>query len=97
MKLILLCLLCMTASAQRRKDGKDGKEIPEARYAIADAVNTFGAELLVEFRDAYPTSSIVFSPFSIASAFNLLYQGARGKTAEELESLFGFKVIDRYL
>ncbi|GMH44420.1 hypothetical protein BSKO_12372 [Bryopsis sp. KO-2023] len=55
------------------------------------AVNDFGFDVLRELRTGMPTENVVFSPFSISSAFSLLYFGAKGDTRAEIEEAFGFQ------
>jgi serpin B len=40
------------------------------------------------------SSSIFFSPWSMSAAFAIAYEGARGTTAEEIQSVFGFPADD---
>ena len=40
------------------------------------------------------SSNIFFSPWSISSAFAIAYEGARGTTAEEIQSVFSFAADD---
>lgn len=61
---------------------------PSDVSAIAAATNQFAFS-------AYGTLSanggnIFFSPYSIESALAMVYEGAAGKTAEEIQSVFGF-------
>ena len=58
----------------------------------AEALNTFGTQLLKRWRHQNPEDSVVFSPLSLAGAFALLFPGACGATRAELDSVFGFEV-----
>ncbi|GMH44344.1 hypothetical protein BSKO_12278 [Bryopsis sp. KO-2023] len=63
------------------------------------AVNDFGFDVLRELRKGMPAENVVFSPFSISSAFSLLYFGTKGATRTEIEQAFGFQngVVPRAL
>lgn len=50
----------------------------------------FGFQLLQEIRKADSGKNILVSPFSIAALFSMLFDGAKGKTKDELRSFFGF-------
>jgi len=101
MHAVFLCVIFVCAiSAPTRAEEENGRtQVPEPLYEVANAVNTFGAKLLVEYRGLHPNTSVVFSPLSIASAFFFLHRGAAGITREELELLFGFgeRNVDRGL
>jgi serpin B len=64
--------------------------------AVADASNRFAFDLysrLAKDRE-YTGSNIFFSPFSLSSALAITYEGARGKTADEIRSVFYFPASD---
>lgn len=89
LSVIFFCAVC----ADRQQGARNlFPAIQEPFYEVANAVNTFGAKLLVEYREAHTNASVIFSPLSMASAFYYLYQGAEGETRNELERLFGFGV-----
>ncbi len=50
----------------------------------ADASNLFGYSLYGELSKASGNGNLVFSPYSISSAMTIAYEGARGKTADEM-------------
>lgn len=56
--------------------------------ATVDAANQFAFELYGQYKDA--SDNIFFSPYSISSALEMTYEGARGKTASEMQSVFHF-------
>lgn len=62
-------------------------------------MNSFGFNVLRELRKGLPSDNVIFSPFSISSAFALLYFGAKGATRTEIERAFGFQngVVPRAL
>ena len=60
---------------------------------ISESNNAF-AMSMYRLIAAHPDNldkNIFFSPFSMHMAFSLLYEGARGGTATEMESVFGFE------
>eukprot|EP00210_Caulerpa_lentillifera_P002326 g2232.t1 len=60
----------------------------EPSYDAAKSVNTFGAKLLVEYRNGIKTNgSVVFSPLNLATTFQLLYYGAKGNTKAQINSV----------
>jgi len=66
-----------------------------AEYSIAndssptvDASNQFAFELYNQYKDT--NDNVFFSPYSISSALQMTYEGARGQTAEEMKSVFHF-------
>lgn len=64
---------------------------PEADVqAIVEANNRFALELYRLYSQKYEGDNIFFSPFSLSNAFAMLYEGARGKTAEEMLKVFHF-------
>jgi len=84
----------------------DGETIPEAEEPVASpepfveyetgqdsspivsATNQFAFELYGEYKNT--DDNLFFSPHSISSALQMTYEGARGKTAEEMQSVFHF-------
>ena len=54
---------------------------------LSRAINRFAINLYLNISEK---ENIFFSPYSIFSAFALLYEGARGDTARELEKVFFF-------
>jgi serpin B len=58
--------------------------------AIVEANNEFALNLYKYYSQKFKNENIFFSPFSISCGFAMLYEGARGKTAEEIEKVFHF-------
>src|SRR2546426_4708515 len=54
-----------------------------------NASNTFAFFLLSNIAQN-DTGNIFFSPYSISDAFSMAYEGARGNTESEIQSVFGF-------
>lgn len=64
--------------------------------AVADANNRFAFDLYSRLtKDGeYTGNNIFFSPVSLSSALAITYEGAQGKTAEEIQSVFYFPEND---
>ena len=58
----------------------------EGVNTIADANNQFAFELYNKYKSE--ESNIFFSPYSISTSLAMTYDGAKGKTAEEMQSVF---------
>ena len=52
------------------------------------AANQFAFELYNQYKNT--NDNVFFSPYSISSALEMTYEGARGKTASEMQSVFHF-------
>ncbi len=69
--------------------------LPELKLKLADiknvvdANNQFALDYYSKLKDK-DSGNIFFSPFSISSAFVMVYEGAKGQTAEEIRSVFYF-------
>jgi serpin B len=58
---------------------------------VVEANNQFSLDLYNKYSAAKKEDeNIFFSPFSISSAIAMVYEGAKGKTAEEIQSVFHF-------
>jgi serpin B len=64
--------------------------------AVADANNRFAFDLYSRLAKdkEYTSCNIFFSPFSLSSALAITYEGSRGKTADEIRSVFYFPAND---
>ncbi|MFN4197138.1 MAG: serpin family protein [Caldimicrobium sp.] len=58
--------------------------------SIVEANNKFAFDLYLNLSKETKTENIFFSPFSISTALAMTYEGARGKTAEEMEKVLYF-------
>ena len=61
--------------------------------SISLANNYFAINLLRQLYDN-TDNNVLFSPFSITTVFNMLYLGAKGRTAEEIEDVFGLRLTN---
>ena len=64
--------------------------------AVAEANNRFAFDLYSRLANdqEYTGNNLFFSPFSISSALAITYEGAKGKTSDEIRSVFHFPVND---
>ena len=106
MAVALTVILCVLFAGCMGADNGDGQtitpppsqtpEIPgtvgESEETIAAANNNFAFSLYktLAAEDKSGNSNIFYSPFSISSAFALVYEGAKDKTADEIASVFFF-------
>jgi serpin B len=79
--------------APRSSVGDRYGQIPEEIGDVVDANNQFALELYSNIRDD-ETGNLFFSPYSISMALAMLYEGARGQTAQEIQSVFHFPAND---
>lgn len=63
---------------------------PAGITAVINASNQFALDLYSELRKREEGENVFFSPYSISTALAMTYEGARGKTAEEMQSVFHF-------
>jgi serpin B len=66
------------------------KDYPAAKDSspTVAAANQFAFELYDQYRNT--DDNVFFSPYSISSALQMTYEGARGKTAQEMAAVFHF-------
>ena len=62
------------------------------KSGITEANNRFAINLYSQYKSE--EGNIFFSPFSISTAMAMVYEGAEGKTAKEIKSVFGFPKYD---
>jgi len=69
---------------------------PDFEMDRTDANNRFALDFYRTLRSSsmYSGSNIIFSPYSISSAFAITCEGARGKTKDEIRSVFAFPKND---
>ncbi len=60
--------------------------------SVVNANNQFAFDLYSKYKSE--DGNIFFSPYSISSAIAMTYEGARGKTADEIQSVFHFPKED---
>jgi serpin B len=64
--------------------------ISKATASAVGGVNDFGFDLFRNLRATKSDANTLVSPLSIQSAFGMTYAGAAGRTAAEMEAVFGF-------
>ncbi len=67
-------------------------QVGEGAKDVVEANNLFSFDLYNKYKSK--EGNIFFSPYSISSALAMTYEGARGKTAEEMQSLLHFPRLD---
>ncbi len=95
-------LACVTESTKtkliERGWAKDTIEYPAKIdvdfTSIIDANNQFALDYYSQISSNHTHSNVFFSPWSISSAFAIVYEGARNHTAEEIRAVFGFPEDD---
>jgi len=93
---IIVGVFLLTASELSRRTSEptppradDTGATPEDVSSVVNANNQFALDLYSELKDK-EEGNIFFSPYSISTALAMTYEGARGKTAEEIQSVFHF-------
>jgi serpin B len=66
----------------------DKGSTPAGINLVISANNQFALDLYSQLKNS--DGNIFFSPYSISTALAMTYEGARGKTAEEMQSVFHF-------
>jgi len=96
--LIIAVLVIVVALAMKKPTEEPTIEEPvtkpEGIDSIITANNYFALNLYKEIKDA--EENIFFSPYSLSVALAMTYEGARGKTAEEMRSVFYFPQEDSF-
>ncbi|MGB3346084.1 MAG: serpin family protein [Candidatus Humimicrobiia bacterium] len=84
------CANASGASSTTKAD--DSKSTPEGVNKTINSNNQFAFDLYLKLKDVpeYNESNIFFSPYSISVALGMTYEGAKGETAEEIQSVFYF-------
>jgi serpin B len=83
--IVLIILSSSLAFGQTRAGDWNDKG---AESDTVNANNQFAFELYDQNKNT--NDNVFFSPYSILSAFEMAYEGARGKTASEIQSVFHF-------
>lgn len=78
------------SKADMRKEEVSASESVEKRGSFAQENNKFAVAMYKKINEKSGDSNIFFSPFSIYTAFGMLYEGAASPTSEEFEKVFGF-------
>jgi serine protease inhibitor len=86
--LISFALFLSSCGGPEIQPADDSAATSEGVSALTDANNQFAIELYSTLKDS--NDNIFFSPYSVSSAFALVYEGARGKTADEISAVLHF-------
>jgi serpin B len=97
LSIFMACILISVIFITGCVEDDDGKkqDIPstqdvvyEGRNEYVNSSNEFTFEMYMELIDG--DANIFFSPYSITTALGMAYEGARGQTAAEMETIFDF-------
>lgn len=95
---LVLCAytaMCISQTSRRmvkqgfdKKSGTDDVQAPSLDAAFVQGNNQFAFRMFGHLADK--DENIIFSPFSIYSAFSMAYAGSGGETKNEIGKLFGY-------
>ncbi len=85
---VILSVFLYSYSNNTEPLADDSGATPAGIRSVMNANNQFALELYSELKDK--EENIFFSPYSISVALAMTYEGARGQTAEEMQSVFHF-------
>lgn len=93
---LLLCALALAVSSARAEDAPQNPlTITQAEKAsIVGAGNDFTSDLFRQLRQA--KGNLFFAPQSITEALSMTFAGARGQTANEMQSTLHFRMNTDY-
>ena len=88
---LILVVLCgfLSGCAVNAEQKDDSEATPEKVSAVVNANNEFAFDLYSKYKDE-KEGNIFFSPYSISTVMAMTYEGARGQTAKEIQSVFHF-------
>src|SRR5437667_7827168 len=106
---VLLVALCLTGSlpglasshprrekpVDPREERKLARKVEADAHALVEANNRFALDLYAELRTQ--PGNLFLSPYSISTAFGMLWAGAAGKTEEEMASVLHFPLAQEKL
>jgi len=81
---------CVNESVPR---ANDSGATSESIISVVNASNQFALDFYFNIKDD-EKGNIFYSPYSISTALAMTYEGARGKTADEIQSVFHFPKDD---
>lgn len=85
---IPICLFINPAFSQTSNNTAN----PVDAAGVVSANNQFAFDLYAKYKSK--EGNIFFSPYSISTALAMTYEGARGKTQEEIQAVFHFPIDD---
>lgn len=83
-------LFLMSINCESIWSSNNSSELSSKSISVAN--NYFAFNLLKELSD--DNQNVLISPFSITTVFNMLYFGAKDRTAEEIEDVFGLRLLN---
>ena len=86
--LFLQCCTCSVGSSSGSLN--DSGATPEGKTSLINANNQFALEFYSHIKNQESGKNIFFSPYSISTALAMTYEGAKGETAGEMQSVFHF-------
>jgi len=87
----MLAFIFFNTIAETTPVADDSGATQEGVASVVEADNQFAFNLYSELKDEGDSrGNIFFSPYSISIADAIAYEGARGQTAEEMQSVFHF-------
>lgn len=93
MKKILIlgwvALFFLSALTCRKGEPSPSHVLPEQVASLAEMSQVVGWALFRQEQVAKPRQNVLLSPYSIQTAFSMAVNGARGRTAEELQAFLG--------
>ena len=97
--IILACTFMAGCTAPDDGPVEPPAATPAATESVEDVVaanNLFAYDLyhMLSSDEQYANHNLFFSPYSISTALALTYEGAEGKTADEIQAVFHFPVDD---
>ena len=90
--IIGLGLFLFGCTTEPTKPLDDNKITKEGLSNVIDANNKFALDLYSEYKSE--EGNVFFSPYSISTALAMTHEGAKGQTAEEMQSVFYFPEDD---
>jgi serpin B len=91
--LFLQCCTCSVGSSSQSLN--DSGATPEGKASLINANNQFALEFYSHLKNQESEKNVFFSPYSISTALAMTYEGAKGETAEEMQSVFHFSENDK--
>lgn len=89
----IMVVLSVSGCIQQPQLADDSGATPEGIISQIDASNQFALEFYSNIRDS-EDGNIFYSPYSISTALSMTYEGAKGETADEIQSVFHFSEND---
>ncbi len=94
MRKIILTIFIFGCANKSTEEFNKSDSFSEKTDIVTEANNKFCLKLYSELKNK-EKGNIFFSPYSISMALAMVYEGARGKTAKEIKSVFYFPENDR--